>query len=152
LAKQTVENFSLDQMLGFVINHAAHLMRDELLTMFNTNGLNITVQEFRILGRLWEEDGLKQTEVGARTIKDKTTLTRQLDGLVKKGLAERKADALDRRVFRIHLTKQGRTFRKKVMPVVFAMLDKGQQKISQKDLTTTLKVLTQICFNLTPKG
>ncbi len=40
-----------------------------------------------------------------------STMTRYVDGLVRKGLAQRKPDAEDRRVVRVELTKQGQKVR-----------------------------------------
>ena len=50
---------------------------------------------------------MTQVEIAALMMRDKTTITRRIDGLVKKQLVERNPDPDDRRYFRIGLTVAG---------------------------------------------
>ena len=69
--------------------------------------LDVTPEQWVVLFRLYEREGLTQSELGDRTVKDKTTVTRILDRLEKKGLLYRRRDTRDRRSQRIYLTESG---------------------------------------------
>lgn len=77
-----------------------------LLAMFGRRG--VTVEQWMVLGRLAEGDGITQRELARRNGQDPTTLTRILQKMERKGLVERLDDREDRRAFRVVLTKQGR--------------------------------------------
>ena len=64
--------FSLDQSLGFVANRVANRLKAELERGFAARGHNITADQWSVLSRLWEEDGLTQHEIVQRISKDKT--------------------------------------------------------------------------------
>ncbi|MBL8116621.1 MAG: MarR family transcriptional regulator, partial [Anaerolineae bacterium] len=71
-------SFSLDSSLGFLTNRLANLLKADLERGFAARGLNITAEQWLILGRLYEEDGLVQNELAKRTSKDKTNIARIL--------------------------------------------------------------------------
>jgi len=55
-----------------------------------------------------EKNGTPSTQLGPRMGMEKTSLSRLLNNLESHGMIERKADAGDRRVVRIHLTTNGK--------------------------------------------
>ncbi len=61
---------------------------------------------------LWEEEGVTQRDIAAKSKVENSTTTRTLDKLEKLGLVERRADPNSRRSFRIFLTEEGRKLRK----------------------------------------
>ena len=146
--ENTIQSFSVDDALGFVINRAAIIMRKRLNHISNKEGVDITPEEFAILGRLWEEDGLLQTVLTDKTLKDKTTVTRLLERLIKKSLIKKKVDETDRRNFRIYLTKKGKILMLKMIPFVISLTETACKDINQQDLMTTLRTLRMIVKNL----
>ena len=73
-----------------------------------SNGLDITIEQWRILFYLWKEDGINQQELAKRSKKEKSTITRQIDILEKKGLIIRRSQSSDKRNKQIFLTQQGK--------------------------------------------
>ena len=59
---------------------------------------------------LWKENGQFQQQLADGSYKDKTTLTRQIDGLEKRNLIVRVPDKIDRRQKRGYLTNKGKRF------------------------------------------
>lgn len=55
-----------------------------------------------------EKDGTPSTQLGPRMGMEKTSLSRLLNNLEDHGLIERRNDAADRRVVRVHLTEDGK--------------------------------------------
>ncbi|GAO01413.1 putative HTH-type transcriptional regulator [Anaeromyxobacter sp. PSR-1] len=77
-----------------------------LLAMFGRRG--VTVEQWMVLGRLSEGDGITQRELARRNGQDPTTLTRILQKMERKGLVERADDREDGRAFSVTLTREGR--------------------------------------------
>ena len=143
-----IGNFKIEEALGFVINRASIIMRKKLTALLKEAGYHITPEEFVILGRLWEEDGLFQTEITERTLKDKTRVTRLLGGLLEKSLIEKKTDESDRRNFRIHLTEKGKKLKYDLLPIIIKLIHTSSSNIPQSDLEITIKTLNTIFVNL----
>jgi len=66
---------------------------------------------------LWEEEGLTQRDIAAKSKVENSTTTRTLDKLEKLDLVERRADPNSRRSFRIYLTEKGKELEKDIIPV-----------------------------------
>src|ERR671918_1689936 len=107
-------NFQLDNSYGYLINLAAQRLKYELHRTFQAHGYDITPEQWAVLNRLWEEDGLSQVELAERTFKDKPGTTRILNLLEKKVVVVRRPDEKDGRVLRVFLTKVGRDLRDKL--------------------------------------
>jgi MarR family transcriptional regulator, organic hydroperoxide resistance regulator len=71
-------------------------------------GVRISPAGLGVLRVLLAADGLKSSEVAARGMSSPGTLTSVVDGLVREGYVERRGDAADRRVVRLHVTEKGR--------------------------------------------
>ena len=110
--------YDMDNAIGYLIGHAAMRIKIGLRRLFVNSGLDITPEQWVVLFRLHERQGLTQSELGDRTVKDKTTITRILDRLEDKRLVERRRDAQDRRTRRLHLTETGATTLAALMPLV----------------------------------
>lgn len=69
----------------------------------------LTLAQFDTLRVLSAENGLRMGELSQRLLLDNSKMTRTVDQLVVRGLAERRHDASDRRAWRVHLTDDGAT-------------------------------------------
>ena len=144
--RDRVDQFELERALGFYVNRTAYVMSEEVAKRFQDCGHKLTAQDFGILFRLWKQDGLSQVQIASLMMRDKTTITRRLDALVKKSLIERRVDPADRRLFRIHLTHEGMLATESLMVVV----DEFQKEVlseihdEHKEITiNTLKTITE---------
>lgn len=111
-------DYDMDNSLGYLIGHAAMRLKIGLRRLFVRQGLDITPEQWVVLFRLHERQGLTQSELGDRTVKDKTTVTRILDRLEAKGLVVRRPDARDRRNRRLYLTEAGADTLGALMPLI----------------------------------
>ncbi|MHC1682755.1 MAG: MarR family winged helix-turn-helix transcriptional regulator [Clostridiaceae bacterium] len=109
---------------------------------------NITLEQWGVLVRLCEENGLTQKELSQRVSKDQPTLTRILDLMVKKEMVKRAANEKDRRAFNIYITDKGRELKEKLFPIIESLFEKILVDISQEDLEIYLKVLSKINENI----
>lgn len=137
-------DLQLEQAIGFNLNRAAFVMREEIARRFSEAGYPLTAQDFGILYRLNRQDGLTQTVIAALMMRDKTTITRRLDTLVRKGFIERRPDQQDRRRFCIHLTDTGRHAVPALSELVAAFQQEVLNGISEADRRATFNTLKNI--------
>ena len=69
--------------------------------------LRLTPSQFDVIATLGDTDGLTCSEISARTLVTKGTLTGVLDRLLTKGLIRRESMQSDRRCVKIRLTQKG---------------------------------------------
>lgn len=140
--------FTLDTALGFVVGRTFHIMRRAFTATVQGAGFQITPEEWVLLNRLWTLDGQRQTDLAESTFKDRTTVTRLLDGMVKKGLVRRETDPEDRRVVLAWLTDEGWSLIQQILPVMENLLRKATTGISEGELETTRNTLATFQTNL----
>jgi DNA-binding MarR family transcriptional regulator len=108
--------YRLDDTLGFAIHRTAVRLRQML--GHRLRGFDLTPEQFGVLGRLWEREGLSQRELAELLFKDKPTITRMLDKLDDRGLTRRQPDPRDRRIYRVYLTADGKALEEPVLRAV----------------------------------
>jgi len=145
------QDFELERALGFHVNRSAYLMSETIAKRFKSAGYALTAQDFGILSHLKKNDGMHQIQVAELMMRDKTTITRRLDGLVKKGLLERRMDVQDRRKFCVHLTSFGIQAYAVLAPMVQNFQAELLADVSDNDKSITIKVLEQVIEKLTNK-
>lgn len=101
-----------------------------------------------VLIRLWNEDGLSQTELCEKTLKTKSNITRILDSMEKKGFVSRRVNKEDRRSFDIFLTEKGKDIRNKLIPTAVGINNMIFKNITSEDQENLLKILKSILNNL----
>ena len=136
--------FELERAIGFFVNRTAYVMSEEVAKRFQNQGHKISAQDFGILFRLWKQSGLTQIQIASLMMRDKTTITRRIDSLVKKGLIERRVDESDRRIFRVHLTDTGLKATEKLMTVVDGFQKEVLSDVSTEDREATIRTLKKI--------
>ena len=110
-----MNHFRADDSLGFQISKLSRKMAQLLASRFKP--FDITVEQWSVLCRLREQDGITQKELAARAVKDQPTITRILDCLDRKEMVRREANAEDRRSFLIRITPKGAAMADKLIPI-----------------------------------
>ena len=104
----------------------------------------ISTEQGLLLKSVYEMPGCTQTQLSEFLHKDKTTITRMIDTLVKKGKLERKSSKSDRRVHKIYLTQETSQNVEKISPIFEKREEELKTIIDEKEYEITLKVLNQI--------
>ncbi|MFC0211275.1 MarR family winged helix-turn-helix transcriptional regulator [Paenibacillus chartarius] len=104
-----------EESLGFQINHAGRRLSQLLTNRFQP--FEITTEQWTVLNRLAEKDGISQKELAQKAEKDPTNLTRILDQLERKGLVVRQPNASDRRSYLTLITDKGRALNEQLIPI-----------------------------------
>jgi len=99
--------------------------------------LNLSPGQFAILMALMEREGQTQTEIGNKMTMPGYATTRNIDALEKMKIVVRRKDERSRRIYRIHLTDNGR----KIAPNLIETVGR-----INKELLLPLDVLEQKQF------
>ena len=139
-------DFKMEESLGFVLNRTAAKMKNNLNQSFKP--FDVTTEQWRILNRLWEKDGVSQRELSEKSCKDQPNVTRILDKLEEKEFIERQPDPEDRRASLVYLTDRGRDLKAKLVPVALENLDKALKGVNTNEVELVKALLNRIFCNL----
>lgn len=131
------------------INRLSFLSRKQLSQRFEAAGHSISPEDWAILLVLWSKGPRAPSTLSDETIKDRTTVTRQIDGLVRKGLVVRSENPTDRRRSNVSLTPSGTALRDKLVPIAMTINQEAGSDIPPEDLEITLRTLRRYYENLT---
>jgi DNA-binding MarR family transcriptional regulator len=140
--------FPHDRSIGYLIHRLDMLLTSGLGRSFRTNGCNITPEQWGILCKLWEGDGIHQAELSKQVGKDEPGLTRILGPMARNGFVARQGVPEDKRLSRIYVTEEGRSIRKKAVPTVKAFLQRALAGLNQEDIETLRRILEHLASNL----
>ncbi len=136
--------FKLEQAIGFHVNRTAFLMTEEIERRINKLGYNISTQDFAILFRLLKQGSMTQVQIAKLLMRDKTTITRRIDALVKKQYVQRTASPDDRRLFLIELTETAHEALQVLIPLIANFQEEVLHGIPDTEKATTIKTLQHI--------
>ena len=134
--------------MGMLINSAPRAMTKRFVQNAMKSGLDISLDQWMVLGPIWQLESASQKELGEITLKDKTSITRLVDILEKKNLVVRVEDQIDHRIKRVILTNAGKQLFFDVLPIMEKTREEVRKDISDQDIETFKKVLSSIIVNL----
>lgn len=137
-----------EESLGCLTNLSAMAARNYLTRQLALHGIDMTIEQFKVMVVLWKEGESTQQTIADFVGKDKASVTRLIAGLEKRSLIGRATDTSDKRCNLVTLTPQGISLEKPTMEV----LDKANRYlhrgIDPDELAITLRVLKQMCQTL----
>jgi|TARA_B100001750_G_scaffold143668_1_gene114594 DNA-binding MarR family transcriptional regulator len=137
-----------DINLGMLIGQVHRLSTKKFVQNSHNSGLDISMDQWIVLGPIWENDGLSHKEISEYCLKDKTSVTKIIDTLEKKNLVVRVADQLDHRVKRVVLSNKGKELFLQAIPIMELTRDQLREGITEQDIESLRSVLTKIYNNL----
>jgi DNA-binding MarR family transcriptional regulator len=115
---------------------------------FHDNNIDLSKEQWLILLKLNEKDGQVQNDLALITNRSKTSLTRLITTIEKKGFVHRVHSDKDKRTNHIFLTEKGKDIFKLSLPVLKNMISNVQEGIEPEELKNTIKVLNKIKDNI----
>ena len=139
---------SINNATAYRIHHTARLLRYSLNRFFQRHEVEISLEQWFILFRLYERDGQAQSDLADKDLNDHPNITRLIDALQKRELVRREADPDDRRKSLVCLTDQGRTFMETMIPLVIDERKRIFTGISNEEIEQFLQILEKIEANV----
>src|SRR5580765_3180806 len=105
----------LDSYLPYLLNRAG----SRIASAFGEEmrPLGASLQIWRVLAALREQDGRRMGDLSRTTSIEVSTLTRLVDNMEKAGLVARRRDAGDTRAIILHATPAGRRLTQRLVPI-----------------------------------
>jgi DNA-binding MarR family transcriptional regulator len=136
--------YTLEDSLGYLVNRTSRTIRLYLNQELKRRNFQVTGEQFSVLVHLWRQEGQTQQELGLELNKEKTTLTRMLNGLEIQEFIQRRSDPLDGRIRRIFLTSKGQKTMNKLTALAGEILKMAQSKVSPTELQACKNVLRRV--------
>lgn len=124
------------------------LLNRFLSQQFKNKNLNLTREQWSVLAVLWKSDGCSQQVIADSTSRDKPSVTRLIDNLVKEGYVIRKNHENDRRLNLIYLTDKGKNIEKDVIEIVDDTIEKATQGLSDDQIVAIRDAFQVVYDNL----
>lgn len=131
-----------DDALGFVINAVAR----KFSQLFNLRckAFDITAEQWSVLSKLVEHNGITQRDLSSITEKDPNNITRLLDQLERKGWVRRTDNPLDRRSYIVLVTDNGERLASELKPLDQSLLQELLTSLTLDEVMYFQKMLHQI--------
>ena len=136
------------ESLGCLTNLSAMAARNYLTRQLALNGIDMTIEQFKVMVVLRKEGTSTQQNIADFVGKDKTSVARLIAGLEKRSLIQRSTACEDKRCNHVTLTEQGIALEKPTMSVLDDATRSLHEGIDPDELAITLRVLKQMCLTL----
>lgn len=133
---------------SFLLEKTSRRIKQYAQKKFIEFDFGVTVDQWMVLKHLYPCSHVSQSELAETTFKGTPTLTRIVDLLCAKGLAERMIDDKDRRKCQVHLTEKGKQKVEEMKPKVSQIRKAAWNKLAHKDFEHFQYVLNTIYQNL----
>lgn len=138
--------------LASIPGHLHRVVRTRLVRVVLANGSrDVTPLHHEILHLLEEEGKLHPAEIGRRLQVAKAQMTKLINKLVELKLVERAIDPLDRRVYNISLTEEGKRFeqqKRKSFNQSIATLMSSLSDAELQELSASLRKIHETLFKM----
>jgi DNA-binding MarR family transcriptional regulator len=143
-------NFDIENCLGFVANRLVKEFQRSFDEKLLQHGL--TSAQFCVLIKLFESDGLTQTELADRLYIENPTLVRTLDRLEASDLIERRRSPKDRRAYHVYLLPKARGLRNVIEKAGGEMNKKATEGLTSQEVNDVRRLLIHIWQNLAKRN
>jgi len=140
--------FKKGELYSFISGKASIAIARRLQKKFNSNNLNLTIEQWSVLYHLWKEDGKSQQELCTATFRDKPSITRLVDNLEKLNLVKRVPDETDRRINKVFLTKAAQKLQEHTMELAEETLNEALNGVPPEQIDICKEVLQKVYDNL----
>jgi DNA-binding MarR family transcriptional regulator len=136
---------NLDNSIGFHLNRTNTQVKKSWIRCLKPVG--ITPEQWAVLCRLWEKDGLIARDIAVLVSKDAPNTARILEKLERKGLVRREPDTVDKRAWRVFLTPAGRALRADLLPLAEKRMNELTNGLSPGEQGALLRLLRKLYDN-----
>ena len=133
------------------VNHhiaiSAIMIKRVFYKILSNNKLNITPEQWNVLYRLTETDGMTISELSNAIYKDMANTSRMTKKLETAGFVEKRRDDIDKRIFKLFITDKGRELTNQLHKCAFASTMVATEGVDEKAKEILVKSLKQVILN-----
>jgi DNA-binding MarR family transcriptional regulator len=132
--------------IGSILADTSRLMRRAFDA--RARAIGVTRPQWQVLVTLKRHEGINQGGLAEQLDVEPITVCRMVDRLQDAGLVERRADAADRRSWRLHLTLRAHDLLDQLRPLAEAMIEEALDGIDNADRERLNHLLEKVRQNL----
>jgi DNA-binding MarR family transcriptional regulator len=149
--KREEVNIDFENSIGPWLGKTVKILEYHLQELFNNHELDLTKEQMIVLKRLHSDDGLSQNELAFLTLRNKSSLTRLLSKMEKKGYISRQQSKEDKRINNVYLTQKGKETFTLTKPVIKKIITKMEKNITITEKEQIITILKKIQNNFDSK-
>ena len=138
----------LNKQVGLFLNLVHNRFKQYVAGIFESEGFNITPEQFLVMDTLWDEGVLTQQQIADYLLKDKNSVVKLVDGLEDRKLVRRANNPKDRRQNLIEVTDYAMSIKDKVTKAAMDAVDKIINGITKEDMHNFIQVLSKMAENM----
>ncbi len=138
----------LENIIFFQAEKMMRQAKELTKKVFAEHGFDVTVDQWLILKKLYDQENCSQIQLAETTFKDPASIKRMLDILEKKKLLTRSVKAENKKEHIVELTAEGNTLLKKMIPVVQDLRRKATEDFTDPERYALLHLLKKMNKNL----
>ena len=138
-----MSKFRLTRFLPFRLNRLAAEISEQLSALY-AERFEIDIPQWRVLATLSSGNGWTAKAIVASTRTHKSTISRAVEALAKRGLVEAVQSPEDKRAYRLRLTPQGRQLFLKLEPLVLGYERKLMEQLGDSDRRRVAKAIAAL--------
>jgi MarR family transcriptional regulator, organic hydroperoxide resistance regulator len=146
--RKKIKTYSLNDSIGFWLYRSHIQVSAALRQVFQDAGYDLTPEQWTVLLRLREQEGLNQSQLGEKTSKDRHNINRILMQLDKRGYIEKRHAESDKRAFCVYFAPAGHDILKELKPMLLKQRARMYHGFSEDDLLKFRGYLERIVNNL----
>jgi DNA-binding MarR family transcriptional regulator len=146
LATPEYLELNLENALPFLLARAG--MKMGLSFVKEIKPFDLSLIEWRVCAALHHESQQRLSDVAYHTSSDPSTLSRTVDGLIKRGLVKRERSDIDARALELSLTPLGLEFTEKIIPFAHLYEKVALAGFSEDEATLLREMLKKIYENM----
>ena len=131
-----------EQYIGYSLTDVARLLRTVFERRVREFGL--TRSQWLVIARIYRRPGLSQSEVADLLEIEKASAGRLIDRMEAKGWLQRRDDASDRRINRLHLTPAAERLHAAIWPIAEATVDTALGDLSDEERRQLTQLMTRV--------
>lgn len=138
--------FDMDLSLGFILNRTS--IQSKALFTQKIKEFDISPEQWSLVFRVVESNGLTQKELSDSTYKDQANITRSIDRLERKGLLKRVSNQMDRIIINIYPTEKAINLVEKIIPISSRFNNYLTENFTEEEKNQLIKLLNKVYENL----
>lgn len=136
----------LMENLGTILSDTARLMRRSFDA--RARAIGVTRPQWQVLSTLSRHEGINQGGLADHLDVEPITVCRMVDRLQEAQLVERRADASDRRSWRLYLTPRAHDLLAQLRPVADALIEDTLDGVNADERAMLTRLLLQVRENI----
>jgi len=136
--------YDFKSSLGYLTLTTNRLMSAYFRKRLTEAGLELTAEQWGVLAHLWNEGSVTQDELAALVCVDKSSLSRVLDVMERKGLVYRKKDPTDARRKILFASEASEKLKDPCMVIAQHVSSEILKNCKQEEVDICLKVLLKV--------